>query len=347
MVEVKKINPSGQPAWDSYVQGHAGCGVYLSSAWQEAVEKGYGHPTFYLAAYQGQSIVGVLPLALIKMPWRRGNLVSLPFCDYGGLLADSTEVASTLLGQALQLADELQAGLEIRMRQPAPVVERAGRFSQVSGKCRMVLNLPGDASQLWAGFKSKLRSQINRARKAGLVGRMGHADLLSDFYQVFTQNMRDLGSPVHSEKWLRSIVAAYGNRAKVGVVYQDSFPVAAGITLAHGNSMTIPWASAVREFNKLSPNMLLYWTFLEDAADSRFTSFDFGRSTPDEGTYAFKKQWGAQPVPLYWYRKGEHVLAKQKEKRGGCRMVVEKIWKYLPLPVANYCGPHLRKYIDR
>lgn len=346
MVEVKNINFAEQQAWDGYVEGHLGSGAYLSSAWREAVEKAYGHSTYYLAAYQGQHIVGVLPLALLKIPLLGGNLVSLPFCDYGGLLADSDDVADRLLSQALRLSDELQTGLEIRMRQPAPVVEKTGCFFQVTGKCRMVLSLPGDAAQLWSGFKSKLRSQINRARKAGLVGRLGHAELLSDFYQVFSQNMRDLGSPVHSLKWLYSIVGAYGDNAKVGVVYQNSLPIAAGITLAHGNDVTIPWASALRQFNRFSPNMLLYWTFLEHAADSGFGSFDFGRSTPDEGTYAFKKQWGAQAVHLYWYRKGVST-SMRKEKRGGYRMVAENIWQHLPLPVANYCGPCLRKYIDR
>lgn len=346
MVEIKNIKFSEQHAWDDYVQVHAGGGVYLSSSWQEAVEKGYGHRTFYLAAYRQQNIVGVLPLVLIKIPLCGGNLISLPFCDYGGLLADSAEIAGVLLRQALLLSDELQTGLEIRMRQSDPVVGNEGRFSSVTDKCRMVLELPGDAAQLWSGFKSKLKSQINRARKAGLVSRIGHAELLTDFYKVFARNMRDLGSPVHSEKWLRFIVATYGDRAKVGVVYNGTLPVAAGITLAHGNSVTIPWASTLREFNKLSPNMLLYWTFLEYAADGGFGTFDFGRSTPGEGTYAFKKQWGAQAVPLYWYRKGENA-SMRKEKRGGSRMVAENIWQHLPLPVANYCGPRLRKYIDR
>jgi hypothetical protein len=29
-------------------------------------------------------------------------------------------------------------------------------------------------------------------------------------------------------------------------------------------------------------------------------SFDFGRSTMNEGTYKFKKQWGCEPTQLHW-----------------------------------------------
>ena len=47
--------------------------------------------------------------------------------------------------------------------------------------------------------------------------------------------------------------------------------------------------------------MLLYWTFLAFAADNGYGQFDFGRSTPGEGTYRFKSQWGAEPHQLYWY----------------------------------------------
>lgn len=347
MVEIKNINLSDQQAWDSYVQAHDGGGVYFSSAWQQAVENSYGHPMFNLAAYSKQGLVGVLPLALIRKPWGRGNLVSLPFCDYGGLLADSGAVAEALLERALHLADELDAGLEIRMAQAEAVIERTGQFCQVTNKCRMVLDLPGSADQLWNSFKSKLRSQINRGGKAGLVSRRGGAELLDDFYQVFARNMRDLGSPVHSQKWMGAIIAGYGKRATVAVVYKDTLPVAAGITLSHGDSVTIPWASTLREFNTLSPNMLLYWTFLEYAADNGFSRFDFGRSTPEEGTYVFKKQWGAQPRPLYWYKREDALTFTKQVTSGGCRMVAENIWQHLPLPIANYCGPRLRKYIDR
>jgi hypothetical protein len=52
------------------------------------------------------------------------------------------------------------------------------------------------------------------------------------------------------------------------------------------------------------PNMLLYWEMIRDALARGLRVFDFGRSTPDESTYQFKRQWGAQPAPMFW----EYVL---------------------------------------
>ena len=62
----------------------------------------------------------------------------------------------------------------------------------------------------------------------------------------------------------------------------------------------IPWASSIRDFNPLCPNHLLYWHAMETAVAEGVDVFDFGRSTPGEGTFKFKEQWGAEPVPLHW-----------------------------------------------
>lgn len=348
MTEIRAISPADHQAWDRYVLAHAAGGAYLATAWKQAVETSYGQRTFYLGAFENGSLAGVLPLVLIRLPLVRNCLVSLPYCDYGGLLAEREEAARALLDRAIDLSEEMGACLEIRTSQASPVLEQTAGLAQVTNKCRMVLELPESAILLRDGFKSKLRSQVNRALKNGLGHQIGKEELLPDFYRVFCRNMRDLGSPVHSENWLRSVLVAFGEKARVGVVYKDRLPVAAGIILGHGDTVAIPWASALREFNRLSPNMLLYWIMLQHASDSGFRFFDFGRSTPGEGTYAFKKQWGAVPAPLHWFRQ-ESTGAKQVPAKpmSSLRNVFERLWRTLPIAVANAAGPRIRKHISR
>ncbi len=64
--------------------------------------------------------------------------------------------------------------------------------------------------------------------------------------------------------------------------------------------LEIPWASTLRAENHDSPNMLLYARLLEFAVESGYRRFDFGRSTPHEGTFAFKQQWGGQTLAAPW-----------------------------------------------
>ena len=64
------------------------------------------------------------------------------------------------------------------------------------------------------------------------------------------------------------------------------------------------WFARTRE---LCPNHLLYWSIIETAIAAGCEVLDFGRSTPNEGTYKFKEQWGAEPLTLHW----EYWLAER------------------------------------
>lgn len=69
----------------------------------------------------------------------------------------------------------------------------------------MLLDLPESSEILMKYFKAKLRSQIKKPLKEGLKPKVGGIELLYDFYKVFSINMRDLGSPVHSQKLMRIV----------------------------------------------------------------------------------------------------------------------------------------------
>ena len=211
----------------------------------------------------------------------------------------------------------------------------------------MLLALPGSGEELFKSFKSKLRSQIRRPQKEGMKTIIGGLEILDHFYRVFAANMRDLGSPVHSKKLFGQIFQAFGENVKIGVVYCQNGPVAAGLIVCFRDIVEIPWASSLRGYNRFSPNMLLYWSLLEHASDKDYRRFDFGRSTPGKGAYGFKKQWGAEPYPLYWYIYGlsrYETLASMNESMAMSRAVA--LWQRLPLFLANLIGPRIRASIS-
>ena len=105
------------------------------------------------------------------------------------------------------------------------------------------------------------------------------------------------------------------------------------------------WASSLREFNRISPNMGLYWSFMERAASSGIALFNFGRCTPDGGTHKFKRQWGSRDEPLYWYdrsRRGEVVTPSADDPRYA---MGPRVWRHLPLGIANRLGPPIVRLI--
>ena len=106
------------------------------------------------------------------------------------------------------------------------------------------------------------------------------------------------------------------------------------------------WASALQEFNKLSPNMLLYAAFMDRCIASGVRVFNFGRCTPDSGTHRFKRQWGSMDEPLWWYqsgRSGEAAATPSPDQ--GAYAWGPRVWRHLPLSVATRLGPRIVRSI--
>ena len=346
---IRPAEPEDKQCWDDFVAEKPVSSPYHFFAWKTAVEKSYGHKCLYLMARENQKLLGVLPLILIKPPLGKSCLVSLPFCDTGGALAESPDISGQLVAHGLEMAGEAgAAAVELRLQQEDASLENLRIPASVSShKVRMLLDLPVSADKLWKTFKSKLRSQIRKAEKNNLAFHWGSTEKIQDFYNVFSRNMRDLGSPVHARKFLAAVLKAYGTNARLGLVSLDNQVIGGGIILADNKKVCVPWASTLRTHNRLAPNMLLYWNFLKYAADAGYTLFDFGRSSPGEPTFRFKKQWGAESSPLHWYTFHLDGSQKMAHNEGGVlRSRAEAVWQKLPLPVANFLGPKIRKYIS-
>lgn len=314
--------------------------------WMEAIKEAYGHDYSYFVARQEDTIVGVLPTCKFRTLSGRMVGCSIPFCDVGGPVAVSEEVRLALIDRALGQLDFKKSGyLELRQRQTS----QDSGADLTNRKVSMLLDLPRDAEMLMQGFKAKLRSQINKAGKNGLVFDCANdRRSIDEFFSVYCVNMHMLGSPTHSRNWFHSLRKAFQEKLLVGRIWYGGDCIAAGILLFGSKSVAIPWASTLRKYNRLAPNMLLYWNLLRISCDRGYEIFDFGRSTFGEGTYQFKKQWGARPVTLEWSRLGRNGLDVELSTAtsGNARVIVAAVWRKIPLFVANVLGPWLRKHIS-
>ncbi len=359
IIKVILATENNQTLWDSYVLRHKDSTPYHLYAWKQAVESAYGHKGYYFIAVSDDAtdsnlkVEGVLPLIHLKIPFGRGALISLPFCDTAGLLSDNKDIEQLLIAETLTLGKEIGVK-EIEMRtskSECGFKSNTLTIDTQSHKVRMLLDLPDGSDILFEGFKSKLRSQIRKPEKEGLRFKWGNINKLDDYYKVFSINMKDLGSPVHSRMWFRSVLEFYAEKIRMGLVYKENRLIGCGVILIINNTVTIPWASTLRKYNYLSPNMMLYWNFLAFAADEGYLKFDFGRSSPGESTFRFKAQWGAQPEALYWHnislKKKKVVIGHSVPKRvSSNKEMAANLWSKLPLCVANTLGARIRKYIS-
>lgn len=340
-IVISEITEGGFKSWDDYVFSHREANCPHLSGWMNVIEDTFGHDCMYISASQNGKIVGILPLVHMKSRIFGSFLISVPYLNYGGILADNEEIEKLLEVRAISIARDLGVDfLELRH-----VKAKNLNLLNKQHKVNMLLTLPHNYEALWKDLKSTVRRNIRKGEKNALVVEYGGLEKLNDFYKVFSINMRDLGTPVYSKTFFENILKEF-KKTKVFVVYNKKIPVAGGLVMGLKDKLDIPWVSSLRKYNYLNGNSLMYWHILKYACESGYNIFDFGRCTPHESVYNFKKKWGAQPVNLnwqYWVNNGS-TLPEISPKNKKYQSYIN-IWKNLPVTVTNFVGPYIVRSI--
>jgi serine/alanine adding enzyme len=310
--------------------------------WFTVIKNAYGHEPLYLSIEGDDDGAGVLPAFIVRRPLFGTVVTSMPFLDSGGPCSSSTELAGRLVDRLLVEARRLRARVvELRCADRLPLA-----VLPTEDKVNLTLALPHDPGDLWRQLDGSVRSQVRKAERSGLATEVGGVELLPAFYDAFAARMRDLGSPVHAYAFFHAVLQSFGTRARIVLVRKGSAAIGGLLALTLQDRVVVPWAACFKEHFSLCPNMLMYWETIRMACVERFRCFDFGRSTRDSGTYRFKRQWGAQEEPLYWYTIpiGGPRQVPTTSFRGGARVAVAA-WQRLPLAVTRRLGPPIRRYL--
>ena len=220
-----------QPHLESFLQDCAVASLSRHPGMLAALDRGLYHDPYALVAHDGDKVHGFLLLALVKSVFFGRFLVSLPYVNSGGIVAGDERIATQLIDAAVKLANQLRVRhLELRHEKE---VEHAALTATLTSKVHMRLALPRTSEELWSQLHSKVRNQIRKAQKTNLTACWGGENLLPEFYDVFSQNMRDLGTPVFGQKLFRSLLRQFGAHAEVCVVRFENRVVASALCL-HG-----------------------------------------------------------------------------------------------------------------
>lgn len=295
-----------------------------------------------LALDEAGQIIGGLPITLIRTRLFGHFAISQPYFNYGGPLTDYVNVFEQLLA----FAEQWRAYMSLEYAEIRTLTESSVRSSS-SKKVSMVLPLTDSPESLRHSFGAKVRAQVNKANEFRPTVVFGGCELLNDFYHVLSTNMRDLGTPLYERGWFKSLIDALPEQIHICVVYIADRPVATGFLIKNDSVMEIPWASTLRKVNHMNINMWMYDQILAYAVQRGCKWFDFGRSTVNEGTYRFKKQWGSKAIQHHWYTLGKD----ESNADGGLNPDNPKfklaiaVWQRLPVWVTRMIGPFVAKQL--
>jgi hypothetical protein len=122
-------------------------------------------------------------------------------------------------------------------------------------------------------------------------------------------------------------------------------PIAGGFGFVWRDEIEMTWASSLMEYKKAAPNMLVYWEFMRRGISEGVRLFNFGRCTPGSGTHRFKLQWGGRDVPLHWYQHSRSGEVKTPSPDDPSFAWGPRVWKRLPMGIANALGPRIVRLI--
>jgi FemAB-related protein (PEP-CTERM system-associated) len=268
------------------------------------------------------------------------HMISQAFANYGGALTKSPVVLDALYNRAVELAIEHKcSSIEFRNTEPLP-------YDLLLREEKVCMHLPlvSDPEEVWESFRPEIRNRIRKAEKSNIVAKAGGIELLPDFFRVWTVRMRQLGTPCYPQRLFESILRTFAQNCRIFLVRLDGVTIGAGLFYCFNGLAQCRWAATLVEYNRLSPNNLLYWSAIKEYCLTGADCFDFGRSTVDSPAYEFKKRCGAKSAKLYyqyWVQPGYKQSFISPDNPKYKRKV--EMWKKLPLWMTRLAGPYISR----
>lgn len=334
-------DPSERARIDSYVGQHPDSVFFHRPQWSLAVEQGCGQRGHYLLAERpGGGLVGCLPLTDVRSALFGRALVSTGFGTGGGVIADDSAAAAALLSAAAKLSNRIGcATLELRGGEfPDDYSVRDDVY------VGFAMDLPRGEEAIFRSIKRRHRG-VRRARERGLGVRIGaSSDDRSDFFRVYGESMRNLGSPVFPRRLFDSMLDLFGEDCDILTISDGSSPVASVLNFYFKGIVHPYWGGGTAAARDCFAGELMYFEVMCNASRRGCTRFDFGRSKVGTGNYSFKMNWGMDPEPLrYAVRTAPGAAPRDINPLSPKNRLKVETWKKLPLWVSNRLGPVLAR----
>ncbi|HBA27642.1 MAG TPA: FemAB family PEP-CTERM system-associated protein [Nitrospinae bacterium] len=352
MINVDVVNgDEAKEEWNRFLSESENASFASLFDWKAVYEEVFGFKTFYLLIKGNKKVRGILPLILIKSPLigKGSFLISTPYITQSGICLNGFNVDPTpVIDRLSQLIKDCGARY-VEIRQIIPFMSdtlftRKDNFT-------FQIDLSKGAEKLWEGFTPKVRNQIRKAQKSGIEIVTGKDKYFIDsFYHVFSKRMKELSFPAYPKKYIESIIKNFNNNSRIILARYKGKVIGGMLLISFSDTLSNPYAATLVEYNSLCPNNLMYWEAIQQGARDGFSVFDMGRSQAGRGTYEFKKQWGAEPVQLYY----QYLFAEdEKENREKFFNLEESplfniysfVWRRLPTTVTNLIGNYLVKQL--
>lgn len=327
-------------AWNAYIEQSAQATFFHRAEWRDVIKQSFGHNSYYLFAKHENQIVGILPLGHVSS-WLFGNaLISVPFCVYGGVVADNEAVQQALVNKAVDLAKHLQVDyLELRNQQTVNLAGWQQKSLYVTF-CKPISDSDDDNLK---AIPRKQRAMVRKGIKAELTTTVEHS--VENFFEAYSTSVRNLGTPVFPKKYFKVLLDIFSDETDVVTIKNHTGDLVASVLSFYFKNQVLPYYGGGTEFaRQVAGNDYMYWQLMCHSVKKGKRVFDFGRSKQNTGAYNFKKNWGfiAEPLSYQYFLVKAKALPNVSPTNPKYQLFI-KLWQKLPLAISQLLGPMIAK----
>lgn len=339
--------------WNRLVASSHCASAYHLWEWGETLSQTYGYKKHYLVSKLDNEIAGVFPLIHVQSTLFGNRLISLPFCEYGGIvlrLGLKPEEANQAIKSLTDVTNEFASSIGaeyIEVREPLVLRDafHVSGYAEFQVYTTFRIDLSRGTKQLWSGLRKNTRNAVRKAIKSGLViENAKESERLKAYYNLYLQTQKRLGSPPHCYKLFENLFNAFSSSGKMRILLtkHQGKPIA-GI-LVFLQEKTIFWWNNVTDakYRSLNPTNLLLWNTIEWGVENGYHVMDLGRTRKDTTIYRFKSGWGGQETPLHDYVRFQGSKRRQLPDPSRRKFrYLSNAWSLLPIAVAKKIGPRV------
>jgi FemAB-related protein (PEP-CTERM system-associated) len=337
---VRPFRAADRAAWNAFVQAQPEGTFFHLAEWEDVLKRAFGHRPHYLLAERDSELVGVLPLAEVRSLLFGHSLVSTPFCVYGGIVAADPATFKALEDAACELARSLGVDhLEMRNRRRShpdwPVKDLYVTFRKI---------IDPDSEKNMLAIPRKQRAMVRKGIKEEL--RVEIDASVDRHYDMYSESLRNLGTPVFSKRYLQILQETFGNACDIVTILKEDRAVASVLNFYFRDEVLPYYGGGTSEARAVAGNDFMYWQVMERAREKGYRLFDYGRSKKGTGAYDFKTYWGFEPEQLHY----EYFLVKRREMPNLSPTNPKfgkaiELWRKLPLRLTQLLGPPVARYL--
>ncbi len=336
-VVVRAFESSDETRWEAFVERCEDASFFHRIGWREIIEDVFRHRTHYRLAERQGEIVGVLPLAEVKSRLFGHALISLPFCVYGGPIADDLQAERALIDAGCDLARKLHVE-HLELRNP---VAKSPEWPRQELYATFRKTLAKDVEANLLAVPRKQRAMVRKGASNGLRSEIDPS--VDRFFELYADNMHRHGTPPFAKRYFASLRRVFGPACEVLIVVDRSGAPVSGVMSFYFKGEVLPYyAGDTEAARELAANDFKYWELMRRACERGVRVFDYGRSKRGTGSFDFKKNWGFVPSPLaYEYQLIARADVPQNNPLNPKYRAFIAMWRHLPKPAANVLGPHI------